>query len=156
MSEKINLTPYEQIKLKVEGQIPLVRAMEREFGKEKAHALVRQALDEHNRRNSENRVQSHPMTIPKLEAEFSSFGIGVDFDFDVLKRSSDEFHVDVTHCAYTQLMETLEARDLGPLLVCDCDYALADGLGLELNRTKTCMKGDDHCDFRFRMKKTKK
>lgn len=152
MTDETNISPFQQIKLTVDAQIPLVRAMEREFGKEKAHALVRKALDDNNRRISENRVREQPMTIPKLEAEFSSFGIGVEFEFNVLKRSSDAFHVDVTKCAYTQLMDELNARDLGPLLVCNCDFALADGLGLELTRKKTCMKGDGCCDFRFRMK----
>jgi hypothetical protein len=123
--------------------------MERELGKEQAHALVRKALDEENRRISQDRTRNASMTIPKLEAEFTSFGIGVDFEFEVLKRTDDEFHVDVTKCAYARFMDDINARDLGPLLICDCDYALADGLGLELKREKTCMKGDGCCDFRF-------
>ena len=39
------LTPFERITLAVEAQIPLVRAMEAELGKERAHKLVRAALD---------------------------------------------------------------------------------------------------------------
>ena len=152
MTDNTNLTPFQHIKLTVEAQIPLVRAMERELGKEKAHALVRKTLDDRNRRISATRVRPQAMTIPKLEAEFSSFGIGVDFEFNVIKRSGEEFHVDVAQCGYTRLMDEMDARDLGPLLVCNCDYALADGLGLELTRKKTCMKGDGCCDFRFRMK----
>ncbi|MZR31688.1 L-2-amino-thiazoline-4-carboxylic acid hydrolase [Sneathiella litorea] len=150
MTDTIGITPFEHIKLTVEAQIPLVRAMEKELGPEKAHRLIREALDTRNRKISENRSRNAPMTIPKLEAEFSSFGIGVDFEFEVLKRSEDEFHVDVHKCAYTKMMEELEARDLGPLLICNCDFALAEGLGLELKREKTCMKGDGMCDFRFR------
>lgn len=150
MTDATDITPFEHIKLTVEAQIPLVRAMEKELGRDKAHQLVRQALDSRNRKISEARSREAPMTIPKLEAEFASFGIGVDFEFDVLKRSDDEFHVDVHKCAYTKMMEEMEARDLGPLLICNCDYALAEGLGLELKREKTCMKGDGMCDFRFR------
>lgn len=150
MTDKTEITPFEHIKLTVEAQIPLVRAMEKELGREKAHQLVREALDRRNRQISEARARETPMTIPMLETEFASFGIGVDFEFDVLKRSDEEFHVDVHKCAYTKMMEELEARDLGPLLICNCDYALAEGLGLELKREKTCMKGDGICDFRFR------
>ena len=152
MADDSKITPYQHIKLTVQAQIPLVRAMERELGVEKAHDLVRETLDQTNRRLSENRVRDDPMTIPKLEKEFASFGIGVDFEFDVKKRTDEEFQVDVHRCGYTKLMDDLGARDLGPLLVCNCDFALADGLGLELKREKTCMKGDGHCDFRFRMK----
>ena len=150
MTGEANITPYQHIKLTVEAQIPLVRAMERKFGKEAAHDLVRSALDENNLQLSKDRELERPMAIPALEAEFASFGIGVDFDFKVLKRTDDEFHVDVSKCAYTVLMEKLNARDLGPLLICNCDFALAEGLGLELKREKTCMKGDGYCDFRFR------
>ena len=150
MSDEINITPFQRIKLTIEAQIPIVRALEKELGHERAHALVRKALDDSNRRISEGRAEKEPMTIPKLEAEFSSFGIGVDFEFDVLKRNEEEFHVDVHRCGYTKMMEELGARDLGPLLVCNCDFALAEGLGLELKREKTCMKGDGMCNFRFR------
>ncbi|WP_334129833.1 L-2-amino-thiazoline-4-carboxylic acid hydrolase [Sneathiella sp.] len=150
MSEEMNITPFELIKLTVEAQIPLVRAMEEELGKEKAHAIIRKALDTRNRQISEERAKETPMTIRMLEAEFASFGIGVDFEFDVLKRDEREFHVDVHRCAYTRMMNDLGARDLGPLLICNCDFALAEGLGLELRREKTCMKGDGVCDFRFR------
>ncbi|WP_340150584.1 L-2-amino-thiazoline-4-carboxylic acid hydrolase [uncultured Sneathiella sp.] len=149
MTKDINITPFQHIKLTVEAQIPLVRAMERVLGQEKAHALVRETLDQRNRAISEVRASKEPTTIPKLEAEFASFGIGIDFEFDVQKRTDSEFHVDVHKCAYTQMMEQLEARDLGPLLICNCDFALAEGLGLELKREKTCMKGDGMCDFRF-------
>lgn len=150
MTEEIDITPFQRIKLTMEAQIPLVRAMEQELGREKAHAIVRNSLDDRNRRISEERAKETPMTIKMLEAEFASFGIGVDFDFDVLKRSDQEFHVNVRRCAYTRMMEEMGARDLGPLLICNCDFALAEGLGLELKREKTCMKGDGVCDFRFR------
>ncbi|MEX0583934.1 MAG: L-2-amino-thiazoline-4-carboxylic acid hydrolase [Sneathiella sp.] len=150
MTDDNKITPFQHIKLSVEAQIPLVRAMERELGRDEAHAIVREALDNLNRAISEARATKSPMTIPKLEAEFASFGIGVDFEFDVQKRTDREFHVDVHKCAYTRLMEELGARDLGPLLICNCDFALAEGLGLELKREKTCMKGDGMCNFRFR------
>ena len=150
MTDETNITPYQRIKLTVEAQIPLVRAMERELGTEAAHALVRRALDENNLRLSKERKLDRPMAISALEAEFASFGIGVDFEFDVLKRNNEELHIDVTKCGYVQLAEKLTARDLGPLLICNCDFALAKGIGLELKREKTCMKGDGHCDFRFR------
>ena len=150
MTEEIDITPFQRIQLTVEAQIPLVRAMEQELGRERAHALIRKTLDDRNRRISEERAEQTPMTIDMLAAEFASFGIGVEFEFDVLKKTDDEFHVDVHRCAYPRMMEDMGARDLGPLLICNCDFALAEGLGLELKREKTCMKGDGVCDFRFR------
>ena len=49
-------------------------------------------------------------------------------------------------------MERIGARDLGQLLICDGDFAMADELGLELERTTTCMAGDGHCNFCYHVK----
>ena len=58
----------------------------------------------------------------------------------------------VTHCDYAEHMEQIGARDLGQLLICDGDFAMADELGLKLERTKTCMNGDGKCDFCYHVK----
>lgn len=58
--------------------------------------------------------------------------------------------MNVTRCSYTALMEKLGARDLGPLLLCNLDFAVAERAGLELRRTQTCMQGAAFCDFRYR------
>ena len=42
-------TPFQRITAAVQAQIPLVRAMEAELGKARAHQLVREALDKANR-----------------------------------------------------------------------------------------------------------
>ena len=42
--------------------------------------------------------------------------------------------------------------NLGQLLICDGDYAMADELGLTLERTTTCMAGDGHCNFCYHVK----
>ena len=50
-----------------------------------------------------------------------------------------------------QLTRT-QLRDLGELLICNSDFAMADELGLRLERTKTCMNGDGMCDFCYHVK----
>jgi len=42
--------------------------------------------------------------------------------------------------------------ELGFLLVCTGDFAVADGFGSDIKRarTQTIMQGADHCDFRYR------
>ncbi|MCP5368238.1 MAG: L-2-amino-thiazoline-4-carboxylic acid hydrolase [Hyphomicrobiales bacterium] len=145
------LTPFQHIALTVQAQVPLVRAMEAELGVERAHALVRRALDDRNRAQTQARAQENPVDIPTLAAEFASYGEGVTYEFEVREQTATTFHVDVTACGYAQFMDDIGARDLGPLLICDCDFALAEGLGLELTRTRTCMQGDGVCDFRFKL-----
>ena len=47
---------------------------------------------------------------------------------------------------------SLGEPELGFLLVCTGDFAVADGFGsdIKLTRTQTIMQGADHCDFRYR------
>ena|SRR5690554_1121986 len=144
------LTPFERITLAAQAQVPLVRAMEAELGRERAHALVRAALDKTNREMVGKRGSR--LDIPTLAAEFASFGEGVRYEFETLEQTDTLLRNQVNHCDYAEFMESIGARDLGELLICNSDFAMADELGLELERTKTCMAGDGHCNFCYRVK----
>lgn len=145
------LTPFERITQAVTAQIPLVRAMEAELGRERAHQLVRQALDTANRKAVSGRGSL--LDIPTLAAEFAAFGEGVRYEFATVEQTDVLLRNHVTHCDYAEFMEGIGARDLGTLLICDGDFAMADELGLRLERTKTCMAGDGMCNFCYHVKK---
>lgn len=144
------LTPFERITLAVEAQIPLVRAMEAALGKQEAHRLVREALDKTNRAMVAKRGSL--LDIPTLAEEFAGFGEGVRYEFTTLEQTETTLRNDVTHCDYAEFMQRIGARDLGQLLICDGDFAMADELGLTLERTTTCMAGDGHCNFCYHVK----
>jgi hypothetical protein len=144
------LTPFERITLAAQAQVPLVRAMEAELGRARAHELVRAALDKANREMVGKRGSL--LDIPTLAAEFAGFGEGVRYEFETLEQSDTLLRNQVNHCDYAEFMESIGARDLGELLICNSDFAMADELGLELERTKTCMAGDGHCNFCYRVK----
>jgi len=144
------LTPFERITLAVQAQIPLVRAMEAALGKPRAHELVRAALDKSNRAAVAQRGSL--LDIETLAAEFAGFGQGIRYEFETLEQSDTLLRNQVNHCDYAEFMEQIGARDLGELLICDGDYAMADELGLKLERTKTCMNGDGQCDFCYHVK----
>ena len=48
--------------------------------------------------------------------------------------------------------KALGEPELGFLLVCTADFAVAEGFGsdVKLTRTQTIMQGASHCDFRYR------
>jgi hypothetical protein len=144
------VTPFQRITTEVKAQIPLVRAMERELGRERAHELVREALDKQNRAIVAQRGSL--LDIPTLKAEFAGFGEGVRYEFTTDEETPTLLRNTVTHCDYAEFMEQIGARDLGTLLICDGDFAMADELGLRLERTKTCMAGDGHCNFCYHVK----
>lgn len=143
-------TPFERITQAVQAQIPLVRAMEAELGRERAHELVRAALDKANREMVAKRGSL--LDIPTLAAEFAGFGEGVRYEFETVEQTGTMLRNRVDHCDYAEFMEAIGARDLGELLICNGDFAMADELGLKLDRTKTCMAGDGQCDFCYRVK----
>jgi hypothetical protein len=143
-------TPFQRITAAVQAQIPLVRAMEAELGKARAHQLVREALDKANRAIVAQRGSL--LDIPTLAAEFAGFGEGVRYEFVTLEQTDALLRNQVTHCDYAEFMEQIGARDLGELLICNGDFAMADQLGLKLERTKTCMNGDGQCDFCYHVK----
>ena len=143
-------TPFQRITAAVQAQIPLVRAMEAELGKQRAHQLVREALDQANRAIVGQRGAL--LDIPTLAAEFAGFGAGVRYEFETLEQTDTLLRNQVNHCDYAEFMEQIGARDLGELLICNSDFAMADELGLKLERTKTCMNGDGMCDFCYHVK----
>jgi hypothetical protein len=142
------LTPFERITQAVKAQIPLVRAMEAELGRDRAHELVRVALDKANRQTVSARGSL--LDIPTLAAEFA----GVRYEFTTVEQTDTLLRNHVSHCDYAEFMEQIGARDLGTLLICDSDFAMADELGLRLERTKTCMAGDGMCNFCYHVKET--
>jgi hypothetical protein len=144
------LTPFERITQAVQAQIPIVRAMERELGKERAHQLVREALDAANRKAVGARGSL--LDIQTLDAEFAGFGEGIRYEFETVEKTDTLLRNSVSHCDYAEFMEQIGARDLGTLLICDSDFAMADELGLKLERTKTCMAGDGECNFCYHVK----
>lgn len=144
------LTPFERITLAVQAQIPLVRAMEAALGRETAHRLVRATLDKANREMVARRGAL--LDIPTLKAEFAGFGEGVRYEFETVEESDTLLRNEVTHCDYAEFMKSIGAEDLGELLICDGDFAMADQLGLDLERTTTCMAGQGKCNFCYHIK----
>jgi hypothetical protein len=61
------------------------------------------------------------------------------------------FAMTVTRCRFAEMYRELGLADLGYVLSCARDFALAEGFnpGIRLERTRTLMEGADGCDFRF-------
>lgn len=154
MADETELTHLQKSRIRMEIVIPIVRAMEAELGKERAHELVREALD--SATSSEIAATSRGRRFKKMP--FNSAGIDASFaagdalQYDVLREDEEAFDFNVTGCQYKALMAELDAVDLGALLFCDGDFASAEAYGLELTRTQTCMQGAGHCDFRYRLR----
>ncbi len=146
----------EQVKLQAQVLVPLVQALRVELGEARANAIVRKALGETYRRFGEKwwRQNGTANLGDTMASAFVGFGGGDALTYKVVKQTSDAFEADVTQCQYAQFYKAIGAPELGFLLTCDADIAMAEGYGagVEFTRTQTIMQGADHCDFRYRLR----
>jgi predicted ArsR family transcriptional regulator len=144
----------EQAKIQAQVLVPLVKALQAELGEARANALVRKALGESYRRVAEQWAQSkEDKNLGQMMASaFKTYAAGDALDYQVREQSEDAFAIDVTRCGYAEFYKELGEPELGFLLVCSADFAVAEGVGSDvaLTRTKTIMQGANHCDFRYR------
>ena len=73
---------------------------------------------------------------------------------DILERSPERFHFNVTRCRYAEMYRALNMPALGGVLSCARDFALIEGFnpGIRLTRSQTIMAGASYCDFRYQVK----
>jgi hypothetical protein len=145
----------EQVKIQARALVPVIRAMQAEFGEERANALIRKAIGEQYRKLGEAwwRAQRGEAPADKLASSFERFAAGGALDYDVVRSDADAFDVNVTGCRYAQFYHQLGVPELGFLLVCSVDFLMTEGFGagVELTRTQTIMQGASHCDFRYQL-----
>jgi L-2-amino-thiazoline-4-carboxylic acid hydrolase-like protein len=143
----------EQIKIQAQVLVPLVKTLQAELGEEQANGLVRKALGDLYRKYGETwwQAQGAHDLGETLAAAFDSFAAGDALDYEVLKKAPDAFEVNVTACRYARFYNEIGVPELGFLLVCSSDFPMAEGLGaqVQLTRTQTIMQGASHCDFRY-------
>ncbi len=161
MAEAMANIPYnmsiphiEQAKIQARVLIPVVKAMQAELGEERAWEVVRNALDEVARQNG--RAVNSMLKGTPVEKMATSLPIAAANALDVeeLSRTTEAFEFNVTGCRYAEFYRQLGEAELGFLLSCGGDWAMAEGLSpdLELTRTQTIMEGAPHCDFRYRLR----
>jgi hypothetical protein len=156
----VTVSVIEQAKIQAQVLVPLVKAMQAELGEEKANRLVRSALGDLYRRFGEEfwRSKNEPNLGKSVASAFKTYAQDSALEYRVDEQSQDAFALDVTRCRYAEFYKELGAPELGFLLVCTADFAVAEGFGpdLRLTRTQTIMQGATHCDFRYRRVKASK
>lgn len=149
----------EQVKIQAQILVPLVKALRAELGEDRANAIVRKALADQYRKVGEKwwRAQGGPDLGESMASAFDGFAAGDALDYEVLRKTSDGFDVNVTRCRYAEFYKEIGVPELGFLLACSADFSMAEGYGsdVQLTRTQTIMQGASHCDFRYALKKRK-
>ncbi len=151
MSDNSRVSLYNRITIMASALVPVVRAFEKEFGEEQTRQIVGEALKDIGRGWGEaiNQIDGDGRG-DRLTKGLSGFQEDDALDYDILKQDDDAYDFDVTRCRYAQFMDGIGAKDLGPLLICNLDHAMAEALGMTLEREQTIMTGNPRCSFRFR------
>lgn len=165
------LTTLEQVKVQAQVLVPVIRALRKELGKERADQIVNGALRDWQRGIFQAiGSQINGSGTEKFNAIMSGMaqGIGNDVDFQDpdgnkvtykdLKPKGERFDFNITGCRYADFFRKLGEPELGAMLLCDGDFDVIDAVGgseVSLTRSQTIMKGASYCDFRYRMKAAK-
>jgi hypothetical protein len=150
----VSIPVIQQAKIQAQVLVPLVKALQAELGEERANGLVRKALGDIYRRYGEEfwRAKNEKDVGKIMASAFATFAREDALDYSVIEQSKDAFAFDVTGCRYAEFYKELGEPELGFLLVCRADFAMAEGFGpdIKLTRTQTIMQGASHCDFRYK------
>ncbi|MCY3641444.1 MAG: L-2-amino-thiazoline-4-carboxylic acid hydrolase [Gammaproteobacteria bacterium] len=145
--DQSELTNLERMRIQMEYAVPLVRDLQRLLGEE----TVKEALASRVALLAEEQAQpGSKADFSRMEAGMELYARGGALDYDVIASDGDRFDVDITRCDYMRMMEDMDARDIGHLLICNLDYPIAARAGMDLTRSQTQMQGASFCDFRYR------
>ena len=149
------LSLLDKTRIQAQVLVPVLRALRAELGKEKADALVKEAL----RGWSKNLfaaigdgVDGSPRR--KWAAMHSAMAAITERDVTVETRRHDKeaLDFDVTHCRFAEFFRARGEPELGALLICETDFdiAAAGGAEVSFSREQTIMKGAPSCTFRYK------
>lgn len=133
--------------------VPMIRAMQAEFGEEKVNSVVGETIRKLAREQGEQARRENQ--IDTMAALANRFETGVlregSLIVDIVENDDARFGFNVTRCKFMEMYEEMGARDLGFLLSCNRDFAMFEGMApdLDFSRTQTRMEGAPHCDFRY-------
>ena len=150
-----NLSLLAKTRIQAQVLLPVLRALRAELGKERADAIVRQALRGWSRQlfatvgeGIEGSARSKWATMHSALAEVTEREV----DVEMRRHDKEALEFDVTRCRFAEFFRALGEPELGALLVCetDIDIAAAGGAEVSFDRAQTIMQGAPSCTFRYR------
>ncbi|MBN9485733.1 MAG: L-2-amino-thiazoline-4-carboxylic acid hydrolase [Alphaproteobacteria bacterium] len=144
-----------KVRIQAQVLVPVLRALRAELGKEKADAIVKQALRDWSKELFAavgDSVDGSPRR--KWAALHTAMGEISEREVTVEMRRQDKeaLEFDITSCRFAEFFRELDEPDLGALLLCstDIDIAAAGGDEVSFTREQTIMQGAPSCTFRYK------
>ncbi len=131
--------------------IPIVKALEKELGKERAHRIVGEAIAAsyvEYREHLGYELNEHPRNEGMGGGAQPAFPV----ERDVVEDTETSFGHDITGCAFADYFRAMGEPEIGALMTCGVDFAAEDRIrpDWEFKRSQTRMQGAAICDFRWR------
>jgi predicted ArsR family transcriptional regulator len=149
------LSLLDKVRIQAQVLVPVLHALRAELGKEKADAIVKQALRDWSKELFAavgDSVDGSPRR--KWAALHTAMGEISEREVTVEMRRQDKeaLEFDITHCRFAEFFRALDEPDLGALLLCstDIDIAAAGGEEVSFTREQTIMQGAPSCTFRYK------
>ena len=149
------LSLLDKTRIQAQVLVPVLRTLRAELGKEKADAIVKQALRGWSTQLFAaigDGIEGHPRrkwaALQAAWAEISEPHVTVE----IRRVDKEAFDVDITECRFAEFFRALGEPELGALLVCepDFDVAAAGSGAVSLTRDQTIMQGAPSCTFRYK------
>jgi len=149
------LSLLDKTRIQAQVLLPVLRALRSELGKEKADAIVKQALRDWSKQlfaaighGVEGSPRRKWATIQSVWGEVS----GREVEVEILRHDEEALEIDVTRCRFAEFFRALGEPELGALLICETDFdiAAAGGSEVSLTRDQTIMQGASSCTFRYK------
>ncbi|MEH2562922.1 L-2-amino-thiazoline-4-carboxylic acid hydrolase [Bradyrhizobium sp. AZCC 2289] len=150
-----NLSLLDKTRIQAQVLVPVLRALRSELGKEKADAIVKQALRDWSKQlfaaigdSIEGSPRKKWAAIQNVFGEVS----GREVEVEILRHDKEALDIDVTRCRFAEFFRALGEPELGGLLICEADFDIAatGGSEVSLTREQTIMQGAPSCTFRYR------
>jgi hypothetical protein len=136
----------EAVKIQARALIPVVKALERELGKKRAHQLVGDAIADSWAEVVASRTPQRNQHPGEGESLFE-----FPVESEIVEHSEESFGRNFTACAFADYFRQIGEPEIGTLLTCGVDFAVERKLRpqWQFRRTQTRMLGAPFCDFRW-------
>jgi hypothetical protein len=145
----------DKTRMQAQVLVPVLRALRAELGKDKAEAIIKQALRDWSKQLFAaigDGIEGGPRR--KWAAINTVFGevSGREVEVNILRHDQEVLDMDVTRCRFAEFFRALGEPELGALLICEADFDIAAvGEGaVSLDRAQTIMQGAPSCTFRYK------
>ena len=150
-----SLSFLDKTRIQAQVLVPVLRALRAELGKDKADAIVKQALRDWSKQMFAaigKGVDATPRRKWAAMQGHMNQVSGPSVEFETHRKDKEAFEFDVTRCRFAEFFRALGEPELGALLICDTDVDIASvGAGeVDLDRADTLMRGGPRCTFRYK------